>query len=309
MIVIAKNAFSGCFRLKSVSIPSSVTVIGEWAFHACTSISSVKLSEGLLVLRDGAFYNCTSLTNIDLPSSLITIGSNALERTDLYSLYIPAAVSSIQDYAVCWNENLTRITVDEANLYYESPAGSNAIVRSADRMLVLACKTSVIPDDVTSLFSGAFCNCHGMTSFQVPPSVETIYSGAFWGLSSLKHISLPNSLRYMDWNAFYGCTGLESISSSVMEPFAFSGVFPSEVFSQATLYIPAGAKPLYETTDDWNKFQNIVELEELGISSMTEDGQNLAVYSLSGVLLKRVMSVCQLPAGIYVVNGRKVVVK
>ena len=79
----------------------------------------------------------------------------------------------------------------------------------------------------------------------------------------LESIVLPNSVTSIEEMAFLHCNSLLSIVSEIKNPFKISeNVFPSEVYSTATLTVPYGTKSLYEATDGWKKFQNIVEADD-----------------------------------------------
>lgn len=69
--------------LVSVTIPNSVTSIGNSAFGGCTSLSNVSISNSLTTIGQRAFSNCTSLSNVTIPNSVTYIGYNAFNNTPL----------------------------------------------------------------------------------------------------------------------------------------------------------------------------------------------------------------------------------
>ena len=76
----------------------------------------------------------------------------------------------------------------------------------------------IIPNSVTSIGSGAFYGCTGLTSVTIPNSVTSIGSNAFENCTCLVSVIIPNSVTSIDSNAFYGCTGLTlaSIGSGII---------------------------------------------------------------------------------------------
>ena len=69
---IPDNFINNCYTIQSISIPSSVTVIGNAAFASCTGLKNI-LFESDSVLKSinaNAFSFCLSLENIELPNSL-----------------------------------------------------------------------------------------------------------------------------------------------------------------------------------------------------------------------------------------------
>lgn len=69
--------FYGCTSLSSVSIPSSVTCIGDEAFTNCRSLTSVTIPSSVTFIGNYAFGWCSSLATIIIPSSVICIGNYA----------------------------------------------------------------------------------------------------------------------------------------------------------------------------------------------------------------------------------------
>ena len=77
-----------CHTVRKMSIPSSVTEIGNYAFSKCTNLSSITLPSGVTWLGRCAFDGCTNLSSITLPFNLKYIGGDAFRGcTGLTSIY------------------------------------------------------------------------------------------------------------------------------------------------------------------------------------------------------------------------------
>ena len=80
---IAEGAFKDCKYFTSVTIPDSVTTIGNSAFSGCTGLTTVNIGNGVTKICNSAFRNCGFITNMTIPESLINIEQYALYGCDL----------------------------------------------------------------------------------------------------------------------------------------------------------------------------------------------------------------------------------
>lgn len=81
---IGNNAFSGA-KIYNVTVPSTVTSIGDNAFKNCKQLVGVTLTQGLIKIGEGAFRDCRALVKIQIPSSVRSIGKRAFAGCSLLS--------------------------------------------------------------------------------------------------------------------------------------------------------------------------------------------------------------------------------
>ncbi|MBO5416195.1 MAG: DUF898 family protein [Clostridia bacterium] len=200
---IGDHAFFGYQGLTSVTIPNSVTSIGERAFIWCTNLTSVTIPDGVTSIGDATFCGCESLTSITIPNSVTSIGEGAFEEcTGLTSVTIPNGVTSIGKSAFSGCESLTNIEIPDS-------------VTSIGQFAFSACTgltRITIPNSVTSIGGAAFSDCIGLTSITIPNSVTSIDDYAFRDCTGLTSITIPNSVTSIGHSMFDGCTGLTDIS-------------------------------------------------------------------------------------------------
>jgi len=106
---IGDYAFRECQFLTSVTIPDSVTTIGDCAFRECQFLTSVTIGSGVTSISEYAFAYCDSLTSITIPDSVTSIEFGAFGQSALTSVTIPSSVNTIGGYAFYYCTSLTSV--------------------------------------------------------------------------------------------------------------------------------------------------------------------------------------------------------
>ena len=202
---IPAQAFAKSKIKGSLTIPNSVTTIGEEAFSNCTELKgSLTLSNSLKTIGDRAFYMCNNLNgSLTIPNTVTTIGISAFENCIGFNgnLTIPNSVTTIGEstFRNCqgFTGDLTipsSITTIEANTF-SGCSGFNGKL--------------TIPNTVTTIGFSAFDNCRGFKGdLTIPNSVTTIGEWAFWRCTGFNgNLTLSNSVTTIGRWAFDGCTG------------------------------------------------------------------------------------------------------
>jgi hypothetical protein len=73
------GAFQDCSSMKRITLPESLTEIGDNAFSGCSSLTSITIPDGVTRIGKDAFSGCSSLTSITLPESLTEFGNYAFD--------------------------------------------------------------------------------------------------------------------------------------------------------------------------------------------------------------------------------------
>ena len=206
---IGEYAFSNCESLTSVTIPDSVTTIGEWAYYYCESLTSVTIGSSVTAIGDSAFLCCSKLTSVTIPDSVTTIGGGAFKScTSLTSVTIPDSVTTIGDSAFGECSSLKEFKGKFAADNGRCLIMDNTIIAYANA----SGTTYTIPDSVTTIGLWVFGYCTSLTSVTIPDSVTTIGVRAFYGCKSLTSVTIGNSVTTIGEGAFAWCTSLTSVT-------------------------------------------------------------------------------------------------
>lgn len=283
---VGEGAFSGCELLTSFHIPAFVSRIGTNPIRGCKALASITVASGNTVydsrencnaiVETASNYLIAACKNTVIPEGIMSVDSYAFRGCrGMTSLHIPASltIGLYSDYDYYNNSrflglstDLTTITVAEGNPVYDSRSNCNAIIETATNTLILGCRTTVIPQGVTTIGHGAFYECGGLTSISIPSSVTTIGNAAFH-TSGLTTITLPSNVKAIGNSVFSECTNLTSITLSEGLETMGAGCFSS--CGITSLVIPASLKQIGEKTgkSSYLLYYDISNLESLKVAS------------------------------------------
>ena len=338
---IGDGTFYDCTGLTSIVIPNSVISIGHYAFYECSGLTSVTIGNSVTSIGSYAFSKCIRIiTVINFSELTFSKGSGIYGYIAYYAnkvinapngervgYYYFAEINGVKTLCGYIGSNAV-ITLPD-NYKGENYAIGKGAFRKCTGLIRIVIpnsvtsigdeafrgctglKSVVIPNSVTSIGYRAFYECSGLTSVTIGNSVTSIGSDAFSGCTGLTSIVIPNSVTSIGNYAFSYCTGLTSLTSHILADKLFvpgSNAFYNIDKTQCTLYVPYGAKEAYASTDGWNDFENIIEMDLTGIDEVNdelkgENGEVKIVYDLNGRVVENPSN------GIYIIDGRKVLVQ
>jgi hypothetical protein len=203
---IGQCAFGGC-SLTGITIPDSVTSIDESAFQGCHRLRTITFGEGsqLSSIGESAFRDCSGLTGITIPASVTSIGASAFrDCSGLTGIAIPDRVTSIGESAFYGCFNLQTVT---------SRAGSQLDSIGDSAFFNCSKLTGIaIPTGVTSIGASAFSGCYSLTGITIPAGVTSISNFTFDRCGSLTGITIPAGVTSIGTFAFSGCSSLTGIT-------------------------------------------------------------------------------------------------
>ena len=183
-----------------------------YSFFRCPNLVDITISSSVKELGEGCFAVCP-IWNIELPPSLEIIGEQCFSGCGyLQSIYIPASVKNIGLACFAGCSNLYSVIVSNSNTVYDSRNDCNAIIETNSNALISGCKSTVIPNTVTSIYHHAFAYIYSLKEIQIPTSITSIGMEAFKG-TGLQTIFIPKSITELSSlsPSFADCQDLESI--------------------------------------------------------------------------------------------------
>ncbi len=176
---IGDQAFQGG-KFTSVSLPDSITSIGDYAFSSCGELTGIVLPSSLQSIGEYTFAFCDALESISIPQGVDTVSENAFADCNALSVVeLAEGVRVIGDFA-----------------FYSCPSLS----------------AINLPTSLETIGLGAFLNDTALVSIDVPQGVTEVDGSAFKGCSSLQRISLPASITEIGISAFDGISNASTIT-------------------------------------------------------------------------------------------------
>uniref|UniRef100_A0A6C0JZV4 Uncharacterized protein n=1 Tax=viral metagenome TaxID=1070528 RepID=A0A6C0JZV4_9ZZZZ len=269
---IEENAFQS-LNFGDITIPSSVTRIGQAAFYNCSKLSiiSINTSSRLNTIEARAFENCTSLRDFFIPKSIISLSPTAF-----------SGCTNLTNINYTKNETIKSIII---------PIGYTNITQNIGNMKpsILPNLGSVIfdnPSKVTSIGDNAFNGFSQLSQINIPPSVTSIGQNAFADCTSLNSITIPSSVKTLSPSIFSGCTNLTRIDyeqnlniTSIEIPSGYTNIIQSMGNMNYTSLPNIGRvgfdNPCNVTSIGQNAFYNFSHLSQITIPpSVTSIGDN-----------------------------------
>lgn len=238
------------FGFKEVSLPSTVTEIGDCAFAYCESLEKINLSESVETIGYSAFESCKSLTDVTFPKSLKAICDAAFYSCSFSEISLPYGTEYVGSYS------FTNPLLPDESEKLKKIELADTIKFIGDEAFAWSGVTEVAMPQSLEYLGSAFWNCRSLKTvtlndglkeigaafldtsiekLRIPSSVVKIGSEMCWGCNLLrevsfaeigklkyigdrafrstriKNIEIPDTVEYIGKEAFYYCSSLSSV--------------------------------------------------------------------------------------------------
>ena len=332
---IGKGAFSGCTNLVSVDIKAGNN-IGESAFSNCSSLITLSLDNKITSLGEDAFRGCINLTQFIIPDSVTILNYDLLKDcASLKSIRIHKGIKEIYNaFRGC--TNLSTLIIEDRNTSLKVGSGGwgnvsfnsckldsvyigGKIVYNTSRndgyspfYRNTSLRTVKISDAETTIYDNEFYGCTNLQNVSIGDNVTSIGKWAFSGCSSLKNFTFGSGLQSIGQEAFSDCINITQIrSNAVVPPTCDINALDDINKWNCKLFVPKANINAYKQAPQWRAFFFIESTT--GITNTVYNKAGLAdVYTIDGT--KRLSKastdeINALPKGVYIVNGKKIIIK
>jgi hypothetical protein len=220
----------------NVTIPDSVTNIGDGVFFDCESLTNVTIGNSVIDIGNWTFAFCSSLTSVNFRGDVPSLGGADVFYGNLATVYYLLGGTNwgptFEGHpAVLWNPpvlfNYT-VNINNDKITITGYTGSDGAVTIPSMINFLPVSSIgnsafnfnsgltniIIPDGVTSIGSSAFLYCDKLISVAIPNSVTNIGSGAFQWCKNLTSVTIPYGVTSFTDSVFYDCISLANITFS-----------------------------------------------------------------------------------------------
>ena len=262
---IGSSAFSGS-GLTTVTLPNSLTYLGDYAFSDCKDLASISIGTGITEIPYNCFTGCNALTSVDLPEHVTSIGGGAYSYCNgLVSITLPGSIQSVGASAFASCSNLEEVVIPD-NV---TTLGTGAFQYDSKLKYVQ------IGKGVATLEKDLFNSCESLSSVELSEGLTAVKAFVFEDCSSLKTVTFPSTLTTLSESTSFGWSpeslyflGTQPATGERSTDEPFYGLY-----DKTKVYVPESAFDDYKQSTVFEKFfeeDNLLTFETTGINTVKD---------------------------------------
>ncbi|MCI5583473.1 MAG: leucine-rich repeat domain-containing protein, partial [Anaeroplasma sp.] len=212
-IKLQYGAFENCSYIKSISLPSSLTEIGDIVFKRCASLGS-KIEDG--------DSESVKANVFEIPSSVTTFGNNICEESGIVNAKVHSTTIGQAMFKNCESlisfegENLISVA---QNAFFSCGKLARVVLNTSPENCITTIGVSAFEDcvllaeinlynTITTISSRAFYNCERLSLTMMPINLQVLGESAFEYCDAISSMYFSESLTNIETNAFANCANL-----------------------------------------------------------------------------------------------------
>lgn len=252
---ILYQAAKGDAKLKTVTLPRSITTTGQEGFSNCSSLELLIVSDELKGFNSKSLRYCPNLHYVTIPKSVVSIAEYAMANcTGLKKVLLPSGITFMSSNICNGCSTLKELTIDVE----EDTLGDSLFYGC------LALGKIVVPEGIRSLGVQTFCHCDTAMEVVLPDSLETIGNSAFRMCGALTEITIPKNVTSIGALAFDSCYGIRDYYLMPEIPPVLGSDSALEIYLEdCRIHVPKGCLEAYRSAEYWSTYADyMVEMEE-----------------------------------------------
>ena len=244
LFAVPGAAIDGTSFVKQVTIPESITEVGDFAFYKNPNVTSINLHKGItrlghyafsetkvssmnfpnpdVELGDAVCMGCNSLTRVTLAPNMKALGSYMFFGCEgLTSITLPEGMKSARAFSL-GSTSITTLNLPSTMDVLDSSALQNTpiaridlknVKRLGNQCFSMCANLTTIAggEQLEELDNAVFIRCTALKSTQLPANVKRLVASTYFRCTGLTSAVIPTSVEYIGRNPFVGASALPRI--------------------------------------------------------------------------------------------------
>ena len=271
---IGEVAFYGCEYLVNINVTADINAIGSFAFANCARMITAMDLSNLSVIQDSTFANCSLLSQVIYGDKLTEIGDSAfINCAKLASADIPNSVTAINAYAFAGSG------INSINIPSSLAQWGVGVVKGCSKLTAISGgnqQFAVNSDNGTLINDSTLLLCLATSEYTLPTGIKSIAPYAFYGSESITRLDVTGQSLTQS-----SLEGMRAIKTLIVKDFDANNAFLAYWFGASTaqknsssgLYVPDSLTAVTFTDYSFNDVPNYAFYGCNGLTTISGIGE------------------------------------